>query len=202
MSKPAVLISIRSVWCGKIFDGFKNLEFRKSKPYFPPPFKCYVYCTQKRERLLEIIKDGDDVYGDIYHGKPIFIKTDAHGNDTTAWINGWCKKVIGEFTVDRIEEVTVDYSGENPVAFYGAEKFLGLPPGYIKSGGLTLGKFEKYKCKGKIGAYLVLCERGDWDGYKYPMIGEPVLVKVDGEMVKADTWYMLKNGEIVEEENE
>ena len=34
------------------------------------------------------------------------------------------------------------------------------------------------------------------------MIGEPVLVKVDGEMVKADTWYMLKNGEIVEEENE
>ena len=57
MSKQAVLISIWPVWCGKIFGGFKNLEFRKGKPYFPPPFKCYVYCTQKRERLLEIIKD-------------------------------------------------------------------------------------------------------------------------------------------------
>jgi predicted transcriptional regulator len=150
VSKPAVLISIRPVWCGKIFGGFKNLEFRKSKPYFPPPFKCYVYCTQKRERLLEIIKDGDMVYNDVYHGKPIFIKSDAHGNDTAAWINGWCKKVIGEFTVDRIEEVTVDYSGETPVAFYGAERFLDLPPGYIKSGGLTLEEFEKYKGKGKV----------------------------------------------------
>lgn len=151
MSNPAVLISIRPVWCGKIFGGFKNLEFRKSKPYFAPPFKCYVYCTQKRERLLEIIKDGDMVYNDeIYHGKPIFIKSDAHGNDTAAWINGWCKKVIGEFTVDRVEEITIDYSGENPVAFYGAEKFLDLPLGYIKSGGLTLGEFEKYKGKGKV----------------------------------------------------
>lgn len=151
MSKPAVLISIRPVWCGKIFSGFKNLEFRKGKPYFPPPFKCYVYCTQKRERLLEIIKDGDMVYNDeIYHGKPIFIKSDAHSNDTAAWINGWCKKVIGEFTVDRIEEVTVDYSGETPVAFYGAERFLDLPPGYIKSGGLTLEEFVKYKGKGKV----------------------------------------------------
>lgn len=165
MSKQAVLISIRPVWCGKIFGGFKNLEFRKSKPYFPPPFKCYVYCTQKRERLLEIIKDGDDVYGEIYHGKPIFIKTDAHGNDTTAWINGWCKKVIGEFTVDRIEEVTVDYNGENPVAFYGAEKFLGLPPGYIKSGGLTLGEFEKYKGKGKVYG---------WHIADYTLYGKPL----------------------------
>ena len=69
-------------------------------------------------------------------------------------------------------------------------------------GTINVGWGKDNKCKGKIGAYLVLCERGDWDGNKYPMIGEPVLVKVDGEMVKADTWYMLKNGEIVEEENE
>lgn len=149
MSK-AVLISIQPKWCGKIFSGTKNLEFRKGKPNIPPPFKCYVYCTQKKQRLLEIIKEGDDVYGETYHGKPIFIKTDAHSNDTTAWINNWCKHVIGEFTVDRIEEVTVDYGGENPIAFYGAERFHDLPRGYIKSGGLTLGEYEKYKGKGKV----------------------------------------------------
>lgn len=166
MSIPAVLIAIRPKWCGKIFSGFKNLEFRKAKPYFPPPFKCYVYCTQKQERLLEIIKDGDAVYCDeIHHGKPIFIKTDAHGNDTTAWIRGWCKHVVGEFVVDRIEEVTVDYSGENPVAFYGTERFLSLPPGYIKSGGLTLGEFEKYKGKGTVyGWHIANCTE-----YKTPL---------------------------------
>jgi len=150
MSNPAVLISIWPVWCGKIFGGFKNLEFRKGKPYFPPPFKCYVYCTQKRQRLLEIIKNGDDVYGDIYHGKPIFIKSDAHSNDTTAWINGWCKKVIGEFTVDRIEEVTV--KGEDscfPCAFYGDEPFNNHPLN-LRSGGITLDEYLKYKGKGKV----------------------------------------------------
>lgn len=146
MSK-AVLISIRPVWCGKIFSGQKNLEFRKSKSYFPPPFKCYVYCTARRERLLEIIKDGDDVYGTEYHGKPVFIKTP---DSTPYWMVDGCKKVVGEFTVDCIEEVTVDYSGVTPVAFYGAEKFLDLPQGYIKSGGLTLGEFVKYKGKGKV----------------------------------------------------
>jgi len=30
MSNPAVLISIRPIWCGKIFGGFKNLGL------FPP----------------------------------------------------------------------------------------------------------------------------------------------------------------------
>lgn len=147
MNNPAVLISIRPVWCGKIFGGFKNLEFRKSKPYFQPPFKCYVYCTARRQRLLEIIKDGDDVYGTEYHGKPVFIKTP---DSSPYWIADKCKKVIGEFTVDCIEEVTVDYSGENPVTFYGAERCLDLPPGYIQSAGLTLGEFEKYKGKGKV----------------------------------------------------
>ena len=149
MSK-AVLISIRPVWCGKIFSGQKNLELRKSKPYFPTPFKCYVYCTQKQQRLLDIIKDWDDVYGDVFHGKPIFIKTDASGGDTEAWINGWCGKVIGELTIDRIDGITV--RGENsgfPVAFYGDLPFMFHPLG-LKSGGITLDEYLKYRGKGKV----------------------------------------------------
>ena len=35
------------------------------------------------------------------------------------------------------------------------------------------------------------------------MIGEPVLVKVDGEKIKENVWYVLKNGVVtaVEDEN-
>ena len=65
-------------------------------------------------------------------------------------------------------------------------------------GTISIGWGKDNKCKGEIGAYLVLCERGEFDGKKYPMIGEPKLVKVDGETVKADTWYMLKDGELME----
>ena len=55
------------------------------------------------------------------------------------------------------------------------------------------------KCKGCIGSYLVLSEWGEWDGEKYPFIGAQ-MVKVDGEMIKADTWYMLNGGNIIEVE--
>jgi predicted transcriptional regulator len=109
-----------------------------------------VYCTQKKESLLTIIRDGEDVYGTEYHGNPVFIKTDASSGDTEAWINGWCKKVIGEFTVDRIAEVTV--KGEDscfPWAFYGDEPFNNHPLN-LRSGGITLDEYLKYKGKGKV----------------------------------------------------
>ena len=59
------------------------------------------------------------------------------------------------------------------------------------------------KCKGAIGCFLVLSEWGNFDGKVYPFLGA-VMVEVDGETIKPNTWYTLKNGEIVEckEENE
>ena len=53
------------------------------------------------------------------------------------------------------------------------------------------------KCKGAVGCFLVLSEWGEWDGGKYPFCGA-VMVEVDGETIKPDTWYMLRNGEICE----
>ena len=52
-------------------------------------------------------------------------------------------------------------------------------------------------CKGSVGSYLVLSEWGAWDGEKYPFIGASMLV-VDGENIKPDTWYTMKNGNAVE----
>ena len=55
------------------------------------------------------------------------------------------------------------------------------------------------KCKGSVGSFLVLSEWDNWDGKKYPFIGAK-MVKVDGKRYKADTWYALKNGKIIEAE--
>ena len=63
---------------------------------------------------------------------------------------------------------------------------------------ISLGWGKDNICRGAVGSYMVLCERSDWNGKNYPMIGEPVLVKVDGEKIKADTWYWMKDGEVVE----
>ena len=55
------------------------------------------------------------------------------------------------------------------------------------------------KAKGALGCWIVLTERGDWNGETYPII-EVKAFKVDGEKIKTDTFYQLINGEAVEVE--
>ena len=53
------------------------------------------------------------------------------------------------------------------------------------------------KAKGALGCWIVLTERGDWNGETYP-IKEVKAFKVDGEVVKPDTYYKLVDGKAVE----
>ena len=53
------------------------------------------------------------------------------------------------------------------------------------------------RVRGAIGCGLFITERGDWDGETYP-IKNVLAVIVDGEKVKADTWYMLVDGKLTE----
>ena len=55
------------------------------------------------------------------------------------------------------------------------------------------------KASGALGCWLVLTERDEWNGETYP-IKEVKAVKVDGEMIKVNTFYSLINGEIKEVE--
>jgi len=52
------------------------------------------------------------------------------------------------------------------------------------------------KAKGSIGCWIVLTERGEWDGNVYP-IKEVKAVRVDDEIIKPDTYYKLINGEVI-----
>ena len=53
------------------------------------------------------------------------------------------------------------------------------------------------KAAGALGCWLVLTERGFWNGKTYP-IKEVRAVKVDGETIKPKVFYKLENGEVVE----
>ena len=64
---------------------------------------------------------------------------------------------------------------------------------------ISIGWGKDNRCRGIIGSFIVLSEWGDWDGEKYIFKGA-VMVEVDGKKVKADTWYMLKDGKICEVE--
>lgn len=60
--------------------------------------------------------------------------------------------------------------------------------------GLSVARGNNVKVKGGLGAILVIVEENE-DDYG---IKEWKAVEVDGEKIKADTWYKLVNGEIIE----
>lgn len=55
----------------------------------------------------------------------------------------------------------------------------------------------KSKAKGNIGDWIVLTERGDWNGDTFPILDIKAF-KVDGELIKANTFYELIKGKPVE----
>ena len=87
---------------------------------------------------------------------------------------------------------TAGYRGAATAGDYGAATARGKAS--TGSNGLSMARGNNVQVKGGIGAILVIaeeredtCDIVDWKA-----------VLVDGEVVKADTWYRLENGELVE----
>ncbi|MBQ2390705.1 MAG: hypothetical protein II306_02955 [Clostridia bacterium] len=53
------------------------------------------------------------------------------------------------------------------------------------------------RAKAALGCAIVIAERGKWNGTTYPLINIKSAI-VDGEIIKADTWYTVKDNELVE----
>ena len=68
----------------------------------------------------------------------------------------------------------------------------------VGGNGIACVRGNGCKVKGGIGAILVIAEENEYDSD----IKEWKAFVVDGEEIKADTYYTLKNGEIVEADND
>ena len=87
---------------------------------------------------------------------------------------------------------TGEYSAATNTGYCSAAKVEGKESIAIVTG-------RDSKACGAFGCWLVLTERGEWNGETYP-IKEVKAVRVDGEKIKENTWYKLKNGQIIETE--
>ena len=95
-------------------------------------------------------------------------------------------------TAGNYGAATAGYSGAATAGYCGAATARGKAS--TGSNGLSMARGNNVQVKGGIGAILVIaeeredtCDIVDWKA-----------VLVDGEVVKADTWYRLENGELVE----
>ena len=87
---------------------------------------------------------------------------------------------------------TAGNRGAATAGYYGAATARGKAS--TGSNGLSVARGKNVQVKGGIGAILVIAEEKE-DTYD---IVDWKAVVVDGEVVKADTWYRLENGDLVE----
>ena len=98
----------------------------------------------------------------------------------------------GAATAGNYGAATAGYSGAATAGNYGAATARGKASTGFN--GLSVARGSNVQVKGGIGAILVIAEeRGD----TYDIVDWKAVL-VDGEVVKADTWYRLENGELVE----
>ena len=98
----------------------------------------------------------------------------------------------GAATAGDYGAATAGYSGAATAGDSGAATARGKAS--TGSNGLSVARGNNVQVKGGIGAILVIAEEKE-DTYD---IVDWKAVVVDGEVVKADTWYRLENGELVE----
>lgn len=114
-------------------------------------------------------------------------------------IAGRVKAAI-EYTKEKAkpESDATGYCGASSATGYKGSAIAGDPESIAVAWGY------KGKAKGVIGSYLVLAdwegnENNFWTQEEWSLKGAK-MVRVDGEKIKADTWYTMENGEIVEVE--
>ena len=98
----------------------------------------------------------------------------------------------GAATAGEYGAATAGYSGAATAGEYGAATSKGSSS--VGGEGLAVARGNGVRVKGGLGAVLVLCEEAK-DSYKVAAYKVEV---VDGERIKAGTWYTLVNGEFKE----
>ena len=98
----------------------------------------------------------------------------------------------GAATAGNYGAATAGYRGAATAGDYGAATARGKAS--TGSNGLSVARGNNVRVKGGIGSILVIAEEKE-DTHD---IVDWKAVLVDGEVVKADTWYRLENGELVE----
>ena len=168
------------------------------------PLDCFRYYSPESsvyhvvEQSGEFSKNNDD-------SKVAFTKIKIGAEISIA---GLVKAAI-EYTKERADpesSATGDYGASSATGNCGASSATGYKGSAIAGDpeSIAVAWGYKGKAKGVIGSYLVLAdwegnENNFWTQEEWSLKGAK-MVRVDGDKIKADTWYAMENGEIVEAE--
>ena len=159
------------------------------------PLDVFGYYAPAGSRFCEVEQSGkiDDSESDKVCSSKIRIgaELDIRGLVKAA-VSYVKERCTNECNAEPGKPATAGYRGAATAGNYGAATARGEAS--TGSNGLSVARGINVQAKGGIGAILVIAEERD-DTYD---IVDWKAVVVDGEVVKADTWYRLENGELVE----
>lgn len=169
----------------------------------PYPLDVFGYYAPARSRFCEVEQSGqiDDSESDKVCSSKIRIgaELDIRGLVKAA-VSFVKERCTNECNAEPGKPATAGDCGAATAGDYGAatagDRGAATARGKASTGsnGLSVARGNNVQVKGGIGAILVIAEEGE-DTYD---IVDWKAVLVDGEVVKADTWYRLENGELVE----
>ena len=161
----------------------------------PYPLDVFSYYTPAGSRFCEVEQSGkiDDSESDKVCSSKIRIgaELDIRGLVKAA-VSYVKERCTNECNAIPGKPATAGYSGAATAGYRGAATARGKAS--TGSNGLSVARGKNVQVKGGIGAILVIAEERD---NTYDIVDWKAVV-VDGEVVKADTWYRLENGELVE----
>ena len=169
----------------------------------PYPLDVFGYYTPAGSRFCEVEQSGkiDDSESDKVCSSKIRIgaELDIRGLVKAA-VSFVKERCTNECNADPGKPATAGYSGAATAGYRGAatagDSGAATARGKASTGsnGLSVARGNNVRVKGGIGSILVIAEEKE-DTHD---IVDWKAVLVDGEVVKADTWYRLENGELVE----
>ena len=153
------------------------------------PLDVFGYYSPNKSRYCVVEQSGtiDECDSDKTCSEKIKIGAELSLKDI---VSAAIKFTFDKSTPENSEHATGDKGASSATGDCGASSATGY-------NSIALAAGYQCKAKGAIGCWLCIAEREDWDGETYP-IKEVRAVKVDGERIKADTWYMLVDGEFKE----
>ena len=160
------------------------------------PLDCFKYYPPSKSVYCEVEQSGDI----SRHDDSKIASTKMHIGAQLS-IAGIVNAAI-KYTKEKIETTCIESkaatAGDSGAATAG-DCGAATSRGKSSTGenGLSVARGKRVKTKGGLGSILVIAEE-EQNSYK---ISSWKAVVVDGVNIKADTWYTLKNGELVETED-
>lgn len=186
---------------GKTFEVPSAKACREGLHFCEEPFDVFNYYAPSDSRYAEVEALGD-VDRDNDDSKVATTKLRIKAEiGLPGIIKAGIDLIMSRVKWDEKKETGEDYSAASNTGDYSAASNTGNRSAASVEGKESVAMAIGYesKAKGALGCWIVLAEwedRGSEHGIK-----DVQCVRVDGEKIKADTWYKLENGEFIENES-